>query len=142
MTSGQLDRTAAKHSGVEKVGWVHIVDRRLLVGRNRGRTLFYLPGGAREDGESDLQTLAREVTEELGATIRLESVSHVGTYVVFRDGRDDLITFIAYTAEHEGDLTPHSEVEELAWVTSADGTRVTEAERELMATLVDRDLID
>ncbi|GAB3766241.1 NUDIX hydrolase [Microlunatus parietis] len=142
MTSGQLDQTAAKHSGVEKVGWVHIVDRRLLVGRNQGRTLFYLPGGAREDGESDLQTLAREVAEELGATIRLESASHVGTYVVFRDGRDDLITFIAYTAEHEGDLAPHSEVEELAWVTSADGDRVTEAERELMATLVARGLID
>ncbi|GAB3766245.1 NUDIX hydrolase [Microlunatus parietis] len=131
-----------KHSGVEKVAGVHIVDRRLLVGRNRGRALFYLPGGAREPGESDLQTLAREVTEELGVTIRPDTVSHVGTYLPFRDGRDDLLTYIAYTARHDGEIAPHSEVEEIAWVTTADGDRVTGAVREVMGTLVERDLID
>lgn len=130
------------HSGLEKVAWVHIVDRRLLVGRNRGRTLFYLPGGAREEGESDLQTLAREVTEELGVTVRLDSVSLVGSYLALRDGRDDQLTYIAYTAEHDGTIAPHSEVEELAWVTSADGARVTGAVRQVMATLVDRGLLD
>ncbi|MFC7623584.1 NUDIX domain-containing protein [Microlunatus sp. GCM10028923] len=131
-----------RHSGVEKVAWVHVVERRLLVGRNRGRTLFYLPGGAREPGESDVQTLAREVTEELGVTIRLHTVSHVGTYLPTRDGRDDLLTYIAYTALHDGTIAPHSEVEELDWVTTADGDRVTGAVREVMATLVARNLID
>ncbi len=130
------------HSGLEKVAWVHIVDRRLLVGRNRGRTLFYLPGGAREEGESDLQTLAREVTEELGVTVRPDSLSLVGSYLAFRDGRDDQLTYIAYTAEHDGTIGPHSEVEELAWVTTADADRVTGAVRMVMATLVERDLMD
>lgn len=129
-------------AGFDKVGWVHIVDRRLLVGRNRGRSLFYLPGGAREQGESDLQTLAREVAEELGVTIRLESASHVGTYLSPRDGRDGHLRFITYTALHDGTIAPHSEVEELAWVTAADGHRVTDAERQLMATLAERGLLD
>lgn len=130
------------HSGLEKVAWVHVVDRRLLVGRNRGRSLFYLPGGGREPGEPDLQTLAREVAEELGVTIRLDTVSHVGTYLALRDGRDDELTYIAYTAEHDGDIAPHSEVEELAWISAADGHRVTGAVRQVMATLIERNMID
>jgi 8-oxo-dGTP diphosphatase len=130
------------HSGLEKVAWVHVLDRRLLVSRNRGANLFYLPGGHREQGESDLQTLTREVMEELGVTLRLETVSHVGTYQALRDGRDDLLTYIAYTARHDGVIAPHSEVEELAWVTSAEGDRVTDAVRLVLAALVDRGDLD
>lgn len=130
------------HSGLEKVAWVHIVDRRLLVGRNRGASRFYLPGGHREPGESDLQTLSREVTEELGVIIKPETVSHVGTYQALRDGRDDLLTYIAYTAGHDGLIAARSEVKELAWVTSADGDRVTDAVRQVMTTLVDRGELD
>jgi 8-oxo-dGTP diphosphatase len=72
----------------------------------------------------------------------LDSVSLVGSYLAFRDGRDDQLTYIAYAAEHDGTIAPHSEVEELAWVTTADADRVTGAVQQVMATLVDRGLLD
>ncbi|GAA4200186.1 hypothetical protein [Actinocatenispora rupis] len=37
---------------LEKVAWAYVRDGRLLVARNHGRALFYLPGGRREPGET------------------------------------------------------------------------------------------
>ncbi|HET6311147.1 MAG TPA: NUDIX domain-containing protein [Candidatus Nitrosotalea sp.] len=38
-------------------------NRRLLTVRTSGKDAFYLPGGKREPGESDLDALLREVRE-------------------------------------------------------------------------------
>lgn len=128
--------------GVDKIGWVQIVDRRLLVGRNRNAQRFYLPGGGREPGETDVQTLVREASEELGVRLDPSTTRHIGTYLSTRDNRPEEFIFIAYSADHQGEPTPSLEVVELAWVTSADGDLVTNAERQLMMTLVERNLID
>ncbi|NUO34405.1 MAG: DNA mismatch repair protein MutT, partial [Dermatophilaceae bacterium] len=39
---------------IDKIAWIHLEQRRLLVARNAGRERFYLPAGKRETGESDL----------------------------------------------------------------------------------------
>ena len=128
--------------GVDKIGWVQIVDRRLLVGRNRGAQRFYLPGGGREPGETDVQTLVRETSEELGVRLDPSTTRHIGTYLATRDNSPEDLILIAYSADHQGEPIPSLEVAELAWVTSADGGLVTDAERRLMVTLVERNLID
>ena len=46
---------------VDTVAWVRLEDGRILCARPRGKDIFYIPGGKREDGESDLQTLLREI---------------------------------------------------------------------------------
>ena len=38
---------------------------KLLVARSKGKALFYIPGGKRDEGESDHETLCREIDEEL-----------------------------------------------------------------------------
>jgi 8-oxo-dGTP diphosphatase len=114
----------------------------LLVGRNGGARRFYLPGGGREAGETDLTVLSREVTEELGVTLDLSTAEHLATYVAERDGRDASFVFLTYTATHAGAIVASDEVEELRWVTSEDADLVTDAERQLMTTLVSKNLID
>lgn len=128
--------------GADKIGWVHIEDRKLLVGRNDGAQRFYLPGGAREDGETDVEVLVREAAEELGVALDPSSARHVASYVAQRDNSPDDLLFIVYSATHTGEPKPSMEVVELRWVTSADGELVTDAERQLIGTLVGLDLID
>ena len=64
---------------IDTVAWVCLENGMILCARPRGQDVFYIPGGKREGAESDLQTLLREVTEELTVTLRPETVRHVGT---------------------------------------------------------------
>jgi 8-oxo-dGTP diphosphatase len=121
---------------VEKVAWVHLEEGRLLVARNHGREIFYLPGGRQESGESDARTLVREVAEELTATIVEATITHVITVAGDRDDAPGSIVMRCYTAHHRGDLRPSSEIAEIAWVTGREVDRVTPTEQQVMSRLV------
>ena len=61
-------------------------DGRLLVARNRGRDLFYLPGGRRELEEFDADTLSREAMEELGVQLLPTTMQLIADVTAPRDG--------------------------------------------------------
>ena len=110
----------------EKVAWVLIRDERVLVTRNHGRDRFYLPGGMREAGESDSQTLVREIDEELQTVIHAGSMVHFDTFEI-PPGHPEHGPFrmICYTADHSGDLVPSREIVEKAWFGYVDRARVS-----------------
>uniref|UniRef100_UPI000AB7DCFD NUDIX domain-containing protein n=1 Tax=Peterkaempfera griseoplana TaxID=66896 RepID=UPI000AB7DCFD len=54
---------------IDTVAWVRLEGGRILCARSRGKDVFYIPGGKREGTESDLQTLLREVEEELAVAL-------------------------------------------------------------------------
>ncbi len=112
---------------VDTVAWVRLENGRILCARPRGKRIFYIPGGKREGAETDLQTLLREIAEELTVTLRSETVSHVGTYQADQPpGHPDAVTvrMSCYTAEYAGILAASGEIEELAWFAYADRPRV------------------
>lgn len=121
---------------MEKIAWVVIRHGRLLVVRNSDREKFYLPGGRKEPGESDAQTLAREVAEELTTSIVESTMRHVTTVTAERDGAPGSVHMTCYTADHHGELVPASEIAEVAWVTGADLDRVSAAEQQVIVLLV------
>ncbi|MER6490801.1 MULTISPECIES: NUDIX hydrolase [Streptomyces] len=110
----------------EKVAWVLVRDGRVLVTRNHGVDLFYFPGGKREPGESDAETLVREIEEELRSQVDPATMTHVGTFETLRehDGRPEF-RMICYTAEHAGPLLPSREVAESDWFGYRDRARVS-----------------
>ncbi|WP_433323322.1 NUDIX hydrolase [Spirillospora sp. CA-294931] len=120
----------------EKVAWVLTRDGRVLQTRTHGKTIFNFPGGMREPGETDAQTLAREIDEELRTAIDTASMRHVGTFAM-SDGPTDRVTFrmICYTARHTGPLTPAAEIAEIAWFHHADRDRVAPVDRKAMDAL-------
>lgn len=122
----------------DKVAWVLVRQGRMLVARNHDRRLFFLPGGHREPGESDAQTLVREIREELTVAIDPATMTHVGTYAGPRDRPDETFRMIGYTAAHTGDPVAASEIAELAWFDRADRDRVTAAERYFFDLLLPR----
>ena len=112
---------------IDTVAWVRVEDGRILCARPRGTDVFYIPGGKREGGESDLQTLLREISEELTVTLIPGTVRPAGTYEAGPPGTHPAGTVVrmsCYTGDYRGTLAASSEIDELAWFCYADRPRV------------------
>jgi 8-oxo-dGTP pyrophosphatase MutT (NUDIX family) len=112
---------------IDKIAWLRVEDGRILSTRSRGKDVWYLPGGKRDPGETDVETLVREIREELAVTIDPASAVHAGTFEAQAHGQAAgvLVRMTCYAADYDGTLTPSSEIEELAWLTYADRARVS-----------------
>ncbi|MFC3960899.1 NUDIX hydrolase [Nocardia jiangsuensis] len=107
---------------IDTVAWILVREGRVLCARPRGKDVFYVPGGKREPGESDEQTLLREIDEELTVALLPESLRHIGTYQA-ADGAA-LVRMACYTAAYRGTITASAEIAEVAWFGYADRPRV------------------
>lgn len=124
---------------IDTVAWVRIEEGRILCARPRGKDVFYIPGGKREDGETDLQTLLREIEEELTVALLPETAAHVGTYEAVHGPAD--VRMSCYTADYRGTLAASSEIEEVAWFSYADRALVPPVDQLLFDDLVHAGLL-
>jgi len=125
---------------IDTVAWVRVEHGRILVARPRRKDIFYIPGGKREGGETDLQALRREITEELAVTLLPGTIRPAGTYEAAQpDGV--LVRMSCYTSDYAGTLTPSSEIAELAWFSYADRPRVPPVDQFLFDDLNVADLL-
>ena len=104
---------------IDKIAWLHLHAGHLLSTRSRGKDRYYIPGGKREAGETDAQTLQREIKEELTVDLDPASLAHAGTWEAPAHGHPDgvLVRMTCYTATYAGPLQPAAEIEELVWLT-------------------------
>ena len=112
---------------IDKIAWIHVADGRILAARSRGKDKFYLPGGKREPGETDAETLVREIREELGVEIEAGSISPAGTFEGQAHGHVEgtIVRTTAYSARYRGTPRACAEIEEIAWLAYADRPRVS-----------------
>lgn len=122
---------------IDKVAWICVQDRRVLMVRSHGKARFYLPGGKREPGESDAECLQREVREELGVTLRAESLRWWGEVEAAADGRDDgtRVHLSCYRAEHDGELRACAEIAAYDWLGADAAAQCSLAARQVLAQL-------
>lgn len=112
---------------IDTVAWVRVEHGLILCARPRGKDVFYIPGGKREGAESDLQTLLREISEELAVRLVPETVRPAGTYEAEQPGAHPdgaVVRMSCYTGDYCGTLAPSSEIDEFAWFSYADRPRV------------------
>lgn len=115
------DQPAPKQ--IHKAAGLIIRDRKVLVSRNRGKSVFVQPGGKLESGESSVQALIRELHEEQAVSIEGSHLEFLGTFHAIAAGqeKDNVhLTLDAYIVQYDGELTPQAEVEENRWIATAD----------------------
>ncbi len=114
---------------IDKIAWIYIKDRRVLFARSEGKDVFYLPGGKRENNETDKETLCREVAEELSVSILPDTARFVSIFESQAHGMPDgvIARVSCYTADFEGTVTPSGEIAEIAWLSSADEHKTVSA---------------
>jgi 8-oxo-dGTP diphosphatase len=112
---------------IDKIAWIRLADGKILSTRSRGKDVYYLPGGKREPGESDVQTLVREIREELDVAIAPDSATYVGTFEAQAHGHATgvAVRMTCYAADYQGTPTASSGIAELAWLSYADRERVS-----------------
>lgn len=78
-------------------------------------------------GSDDIDTLVREIDEELSITIIPATATHVGTYQAQAHGHAEgiIVQMTCYTADHHGVPAPSGEIEEVTWLGYADRGRVS-----------------
>lgn len=116
---------------LDTVAWVRIDDdARVLMARPRGMPLFFMPGGKKEPGETDLHALARELKEELDVELGRASVQALFVVEAPAWGRTDTVVRMAcFAADVSGAPVPAAEIEELAWLGPDEGARMPPAGR-------------
>ncbi len=108
-----------------------IRDGKLLLVRKR--ETWILPGGKPEEGETDLECLAREIKEETG--IVAEDFSYYREFRGISPHKRDEITVRVYLATGEGDPQPSAEIGACKWVDNLDAITLSELTEKIIRSL-------
>lgn len=113
---------SSHHPEIDKVALILLSDSKILTARSSGKDKFYIPGGKRNPGESDLQCLSRETMEELSVSLDTASIHYMGTFKAQANGKPSgvLVKMTCYYARHLGTLKPASEIAEIRWLAHKD----------------------
>ena len=125
---------------IDKIALIKIDSGRILVAKSIGKNKFYIPGGKRESGETDEQTLIREVKEEMNVDLQEDTVAYVGTFQAQADGHDEgiIVKMTCYSADYLGEPYPSSEIEEIRWLNYKDLDLVSYVDTKIFAFLKKR----
>jgi 8-oxo-dGTP diphosphatase len=92
-------------------------DGEVLLVRKAQTEAFMQPGGKRSGDETDLETLTRELREELGCTVRAASARHLGRFEAPAANEPGwIVQAEVYDVEVTGAPAAHAEIAELLWV--------------------------
>lgn len=129
---------------IDKIAWIYIKDKKVLCTLSKGKDKFYSPGGKREQGETDEETLIREVKEEVSVDIKKDTIKYYGTFEAQADGKTDgiIVKMTCYMAEYEGDLKPDSEIEKIDFLNTKDMDKLSLAGKLIFNDLKEKGLID
>ncbi|MGF1873260.1 NUDIX hydrolase [Photobacterium indicum] len=129
---------------IDKLAWLYVKDKQVLMARSKGKDIYYLPGGKREVGESDKEALVREIHEELSVELTPDSIEYFNTFKAQADGKAEgvIVKMTCYQAEYTGKIVAASEIEEVTWLNYKDKHKGSAATKLILEHLKKNDWID
>ncbi len=129
---------------IDKLAWLYIKDGKILSARSKNKELFYVPGGKREQGESDEQALIREIKEEVSVNILPSSIKYAEKFKAQADGKTNnvIVKLTCYFADFQGELLPDAEIEEIKYIGYKDKSLCSLASLAVMDWLKEQNLIE
>lgn len=111
---------------IDKLAWIEIKDKAILMTKSYGKDVFYIPGGKREIGETDEQALLREIYEELNVSIDAKTLNFIGVFEAQAHGHPEgtTVKMTCYSGKYSGQLRVSSEIEEISWYQYSDKEKV------------------
>lgn len=94
---------------------VSVKNNKILLVRVRDNTIWYFPGGKIDEGETPLQTLIRELDEELNIQMQSSELSYLGEVVTDNHDRTDTVSVHCYAGEITQPIQPCAEISEIKW---------------------------
>jgi len=124
---------------IDKIAWIEIENGKILSTRSKGKSKYYIPGGKREVGETDQETLIREIREELSVKIEPSSIQAVGVFQAQADGHKEgvEVKMTCYKADYLGKLEVSHEIEEIRWLNYKDQDIISPVDKDIFKFLYD-----
>jgi 8-oxo-dGTP diphosphatase len=116
---------------IDKIALIILENGKILSTKSIGKNKYYIPGGKRENNETDHQTLIREIKEELSVDILHETIEYIGTFIAQSDG-DTVgvnVNMTCYKADYLGVLQHNNEIEEIRWLSYNDLDIISEVDK-------------
>lgn len=129
---------------IDKLGWIHIKNKQLLGARSKGKTMFYVPGGKREKGETDQAALCREIKEELSVDLIPSSIKYLETFTDKAHDKPNgtTVKVTCYLADFNGKIVPNAEIETVAWLNYQNRHQCSQVMQLVMDWLKSQNLIE
>jgi ADP-ribose pyrophosphatase YjhB (NUDIX family) len=129
---------------IDSLGLIYVENKKLLVALSKGKKAWYLPGGKREQGESDIEALSREVQEEMSVKLVPESVRYYGVVEAQAHGYQEgtIVRMTCYTANITGELKPGREIAELRFISASEKHMAAPAVQTILQELRIKGFID
>ena len=116
---------------IDKIALLILRDGKILSTKSIGKDKYYIPGGKRENNETDHETLIREIKEELSVDILPETIMYIGTFTAQSDGdkKGINVKMTCYKADYIGVLHKNNEIEEIRWLSYNDLPIISEVDK-------------
>ena len=133
-----------KMKEIDKIAFIYVKDGKILSTLSKGKDTYYIPGGKREENETDEEALTRECKEELTIEINKDTIKYYGTFQAQAHGKAEgvIVKMTCYMAEFNGNLQANSEIQEIRWLDYSNlNVKISPVDKLIFKDLYDKGLI-
>lgn len=131
------------HQIIDKLVWIHIADGKILCVKYKGKEHYTIPGGKRENKESDVKALYGGIKKKLSIELDISSLRFITVFEAQADRHEAgvIVRMICYSAGYKGKLKSSTDIEELNWLNYSEREKVSAIDMLIFDVLKDEGML-